>query len=184
MIKILIDVCTSNEVARGNKTISINILGEIVIITGVNFKPYLETVMKLLFSAAQMGLNISPDADEDIVEFVKNLRYELIQTFTCIVLTFNEGNYQFLTPFIQNMFAFLKSCAEDKNNQTIEILKSILNIILDLFGIYGDEFKQLCDENFIGNFITIIQEYNKNKKSDPDIEQNIDILKSYYIKKN
>ena len=31
MIKILIDVCTSNEVARGNKTISINILGEIVI---------------------------------------------------------------------------------------------------------------------------------------------------------
>ena len=185
MIKILIDVCTSNEVARGNKTIAINILGELVLFTGVNFKPYLETVMKLLFSAAQMGVNISPDADEDIVEFVKSLRFELIQTFTCIELTFNEkGNHQFLTPFIQDMFAFLKSCVDDKNIQTIDILKSISNLIIDLFGIYGEEFKQLCDENFMGAFIKLIQEYNKKNKSDPDIEQNVDILKSYYIKKN
>ena len=90
MIKILIDVCTSNEVARSNKTIAINIIGELVLFNGVNFKPYLESVMKLLFSAAQMGVNIKPDADEDIIEFVKNLRYELIQTFTCIELTFND----------------------------------------------------------------------------------------------
>ena len=67
MIKILLDVCTSNEVARGNKTIAINIIGELVLFTSVNFKPYLETVMKLLFSAAQMGVNIPQDADEDIV---------------------------------------------------------------------------------------------------------------------
>ena len=185
MIKILIDVCTSNEVARGNKTIAINILGVLVLFTGENFKPYLETVMKLLFSAAQMGVNISPDADEDIVEFVKSLRYELIQTFTCIELTFNEkGANQFLTPFIQDMVAFLKSCVDDRNIQTIEILKSILSLIIDLFGIYGEEFKQLCDENFIGVFIKLIQEYNKKNKIDPDIEQNIDILKSYYINKN
>ena len=68
MIKILLDVCTSNEVARGNKTIAINIIGELVLFTSVNFKPYLETVMKLLFSAAQMGVNIPQDADEDIVD--------------------------------------------------------------------------------------------------------------------
>ena len=186
MIKILIDVCTSNEVARGNKIIAINILGELVLITGNNFKPYLEMVMKLLFSAAQMGINIPADADEDIIDFVKNLRYELIQTFTCFELTFNEpSNKQFLTPFIQDMFAFIKSCVDDTNIQTIEILKSILNLIIDLFGIYGGEFKQLCNENFVEGFIKLIQEYNnKNNKSDPDIEQNVDILKSYYIKKN
>ena len=186
MIKILIDVCTSNEVARANKIIAINILGELVIFSGVNFKPYLETVMKLLFSAAQMGLNIGADADEDIVEFVRNLRYELIQTFTCIELTFNDNeNSKYLTPFIQNMFEFLKSCVDDTNIQNIEILKSILNIIIDLFGIYGEQFKQLCNEIFVADFIRKIQEYNKNKKiRDPDVEQNIDILKSYYINKN
>ena len=185
MIKILIEVCTSNEVARGNKIIAINILGELVLITGNNFQPYFETVMKLLFSAAQMGINIPPDADEDIIEFVKKLRYELIQAFTCFELTFNEdSNKQFLTPFIQDMFAFIKSCVDDTNIQTIDILKSILNLIIDLFGIYGGELKQLCDENFVNVFIKLIQEYNNKNKPDPDIEQNVDILKSYYIKKN
>ena len=186
MIKILIDVCTSNEVSRNNKTIAINIIGELVLFTGVNFKTYLEDVMKLLFSAAQMGLNIGADADEDIVDFVKTLRYELIQTFTCIELTFNENdNSKYLNPFIQNIFTFLKSCVEDINIQTLDILKSILNLIIDLFGIYGVQFKQLCDENFVAGFVKIIQEYCKNKgRIDPDIEQNIDILKSYYINKS
>ena len=56
---------------------------------------------------------------------------------------------------------------------------------MDLFGIYGEQFKQLCDENFVANFIKLIQEYSKKRaKSDPDIEQNIDILKSYYVNRN
>ena len=186
MIKILIDVCTSNEVSRNNKTIAIRLLGELVLFSGVNFKNYLEDVMKLLFSAAQMGLNISTDADEDIVEFVKQLRFELIQTFTCIELTFNDNeNNKYITQYIQNIFAFLKSCVEDINIQTLDILKSILNLIIDLFGIYGEQFKQLCNENFVAGFIKIIQEHIKKAgKIDPDIEQNIDILKSYYINKN
>jgi importin subunit beta-1 len=187
MINILLEVCTSNEVARGNKTISINILGELVLITEDSFKPYLEKVMKLLFSAAQMGVNIPPDADEDIVEFVKELRYELIQTFTCFELAFGEkeSNKPYLTPFIQDMVNFIKSCVNDTNIQTLEILKSISNLLIDLFGMYGEQFKSLCDQNFMSAFINLIQAYNKKKdKSDIDIEQNIDILKSFYNKTN
>ena len=185
MVALLIEVCTSDEVARANKTIAISIIGHLALFTGENFKPYLEKVMQLLFSAAKMGINIPPDADEDIVEFVKALRYELIQTFTCIELSFNEKpNQQYLTPFIQDMVAFIKSCVQDTNIQTIDILKSILSLILDLFGIYGQEFKQICDETFISAFIKIVLEYNKKYKNDPEIEQNVDILKSYYIQKN
>ena len=185
MVALLIEVCTSDEVSRANKTIAISIIGHLALFTGENFKPYLEKVMQLLFSAAKMGINIPPDADEDIVEFVKALRYELIQTFTCIELSFNEKpNQQYLTPFIQDMVAFIKSCVQDTNIQTIDILKSILSLILDLFGIYGQEFKQICDETFISAFIKIVLEYNKKYKNDPEIEQNVDILKSYYIKKN
>ena len=184
MIKILIDVCTSTEVVRTNKTIAINIIGELVLIEEINFRPYLETVMELLFSAAQMGVNIPSDADDDIIEFVKILRYELIQTFTCIELTFNEKETShLLNPFIPNMFGFLKSCVDDTKIQTFEILKSISNLIIDLFKQYGEQFKQLCDENFMAGFIKLIEEYNKkNSKYDPELEQNIDML-NYYIKK-
>ena len=45
MVKILIDVCTSTEVVRTNKTIAINIIEELVLIEEIKFRPYLETVM-------------------------------------------------------------------------------------------------------------------------------------------
>ena len=48
--------------------------------------------------------------------------------------------------------------------------------------MYGNQFKQLCDQNFATSFISLIQKYiEKSKKSDPDLEQNVDIFKSYYI---
>ena len=76
------------------------------------------------------------------------------------------------------MFAFLTSCVKDTNIQTIEILKSILNLIIDLFGIYRGQFKELCNQNFVVDFIKILQDSYKNKeKIEPEIEQNIDILK-------
>ena len=183
MIKTLIEVCSSNDVTRQNKTIAISIIGHIVLFDGNNFSPYLETIMKLLFSAAKLGFNLGNNLDEDLIEFVKSLRYELIQTFTCIELTFNNVN-TILTPFIKDIFEFLKSCINDTKIQNIEILKSILKLILDLFGIYGQQFKELCDENFTNIFIKLIQEYFINKKMDSDIEQDILILKSYVFRKN
>ena len=184
MINLLMEVCTSNDVVRANKTIAINLLGEIVLFTGVEFKPYLEKVMALLFSAAKMGIGETGEEDEDIIDFIKNLRYELIQTFTCIVLTFNDNeNNKELTKYIPSLFTFLESCVKDIKIQNIQILKSILNLFIDLFSIYQDEFKKLCSEGFVTGFIRLIDTYNqKSSQSDPDIEQSVDILKSYYRK--
>lgn len=181
MIKILIDVCTSNEVARANKCIAITCLGEIALSIGTEFQPYLEVVMKLLFSAAQMGVDIPEGTDEDVIEFVKSLRYELVQTFTCIELTFND-NKDLLLPYIRNIYEFLKFCVFDKNIQRFDILKSILGLIIDLFDLYGTDFKQLCDGNFASKLIELIESYNrtKNGSSDPEVEQNIDLLKTRF----
>ena len=76
--------------------------------TRENFKTYLEKVMQLLFSEVKMGVNILLYEDDDIVGFVKALRYELIQTFTCIELLFNDKPcQQYLTPFILDKVAFI-----------------------------------------------------------------------------
>ena len=184
IIKTLIDVCISNEVARPNKTIAINIIGNVALFEGTNFSRYLDTVMKLLFSAAQLGFNLGNNIDEDLVEFVKSLRYELIQTFTSIELTFNNNENNILDPYITDIFEFIKSCVSDTKIQNLEILKSILALLVDLFGIYGGKLKELCNENFTAAFIKLIQGYFTNDKIDSDIESNIDLLKSYFIPKN
>ena len=84
VIKTLIEICTSSDVSRGNKTIAITCLGEIAMVIEGEFEKYLSSVMSLLFSACEMGTNIGDDVDEDTIEFVKELRFEIIQTFTCI----------------------------------------------------------------------------------------------------
>ena len=175
MIKILIDVCTSNDVSRNNKCIAISCIGELILFMGNDFEQYLEMVMKLLFSAAQMGVNIPNDSDEDIIEFVKNLRYELIRTFTCIELTVNE---KLLLKYVRDIVEFLKSCVND-NIQRLDILKSTLELIIDFFNLYGQNFKELCDKNFAEKLVSLIQSFNIKK--DTDIEQNIDLLKKYFI---
>ena len=188
IIETLIEVCVSNEVARPNKTIAINIIGNVALFEGTNFSLYLENVMKLLFSAAQLGFNLGNDIDEELIDFVKTLRYELIQTFTSIELTFNNNESSsetnILTPFIKDIFAFIKSCVSDTKIQDIQILTSILSLLLDLFGMYGAQFKELCNENFTAAFIKLIEGYYTNTKIDSEVEANIDLLKSYFINKN
>ena len=184
IISTLIDVCVSNEVEKKNKTIAISIIGYVAMFEGTNFSIFIDPVMKLLFSAAQMGFNLGYNIDEELIEFVKTLRFQIIQTFTCLEMTFNNKENNILNSYMKDIFEFLKSCINDTKIQNLEILKSILSLINDLFGIYGSQFKELCDENFAAGFIKLIQGYFTNKQMDPDIEQNIEILKMFFIQNN
>ena len=184
IISTLIDVCVSNEVEKKNKTIAISIIGYVAMFEGTNFSIYVDPVMKLLFSAAQMGFNLGYNIDEELIEFVKTLRFQIIQTFTCLEMTFNNKENNILNSYMKDIFEFLKSCINDTKIQNLEILKSILSLINDLFGIYGSQFKELCNENFAAGFIKLIQGYFTNKQMDPDIEQNIEILKMFFIQSN
>ena len=184
IIQTLIDVCVSNEVEKKNKTVAISIIGYVAMFEGTNFSIYLAPVMELLFSAAKMGFNLGYNIDEDLIEFVKTLRFQIIQTFTCLEMTFNNKENNILTPYMKDIFEFLKSCINDTKIQNLEILKSILSLINDLFGIYGAQLKELCNENFAAGFIKLIQGYFTNKQMDPDIEQNIEILKMFFIQNN
>ena len=184
IISTLIDVCVSNEVEKKNKTIAISIIGYVAMFEGTNFSIYIDPVMKLLFSAAQMGFNLGYNIDEELIEFVKTLRFQIIQTFTCLEMTFNNKENNILNSYMKDIFEFLKSCINDTKIQNLEILKSILSLINDLFGIYGAQFKELCNENFAAGFIKLMQGYFTNKQMDPDIEQNIEILKMFFIQNN
>ena len=166
IIKTLIEVCTSNDVKRINKTIAISCLGEIAFNIGLKFSTYLNTVMQLLFSACEMGINISENDDEETIEFIKNLRYEIIMTFTCIEFSV-EDKTELLNPFIPNIFTFFKTIVNDKVCMNDKILISMLSFVVDIVNIYGDDIKQVCDEIFISNLITNIKSY---KRTDYDCE--------------
>ena len=159
VIKTLIEICTSSDVSRGNKTIAITCLGEIAMVIEGEFEKYLSSVMSLLFSACEMGTNIGDDVDEDTIEFVKELRFEIIQTFTCIQFAMYEKKTLF-APFIPTIFAFFKKIVNDDKCQRHDILKSMSSFVIDTITSFGKEMKAVCDENFASTLITKLKAYN------------------------
>ena len=155
----MIDVCTSNDVSRNNKTIAITCLGEIALTIGIDFSKYLKPVMDLLFSACQLGVEIKEDEDEDTIEFVKDLNYELIQTFTCIEFSL-ETNTELLVPYVPNIFTYFKAILQNKICQRADILKTMLSFLIDMVNIYKKEIKSLIDQQFASTLITSLKQYN------------------------
>ena len=66
-----------------------------------------------------MGININTD-NEETIDFVKDLKYELIKTFTFIEFVLDEDN-KLLVPFVPKIFIFFKAIVNDKFCQRAEI---------------------------------------------------------------
>ncbi len=177
ILKVLIEVCTSNEVSRFNKTIAITCIGEVSMVIGMKFQYFLNDIMELLFSACQMGININTD-DEDTIDFVKDLRYELIQTFTCIEFALDENN-KLLVPFVPKIFIFFKEIVNDKVCQRAEILKCMLSFVCDMIKTYGNDMKVICDQQFASDLLNNLKKYEINQYK-AEINEQEEILKLLY----
>lgn len=114
-IPLLIDVCASQDVSRSNKTIAITAIGEIALHIGEHFVASLTPVMNMLFAAAQLAVsNVEEEEDEETEEFLKDLRHELIQCFTCISFAMDDaGKSNLFAPFVPHIFAFFKTISGD-----------------------------------------------------------------------
>lgn len=177
ILKVLIEVCTSNDVNRFNKTIAITCIGEVSMVIGMKFQLFLNDIMELLFSACQMGININTD-DEDTIDFVKELRYELIQTFTCIEFALEENN-KLLVPFVPKIFIFFKQIVNDKMCQRAEILKSMLSFVCDMIKTYGNDMKVICEQQFASDLLNNLKSYQINQYK-AEINEQEEILKMLY----
>ena len=181
IILILIEVCTSNEVSRENKTISISCIGEIAINIGIKFEEYLNIVFQLLFSACETTINNNNiDNDEDTIEFIINLRYELIMTFNCIVFSVEEKT-NLLNPYINNMFKFFKAIVNDDIFMAPKILKNMISLVVDLVNIYGNEIIEVCDENFASNLIVNLKKFHISNYEN-ELIQYENFFKKLYLK--
>ena len=178
ILPVLVEVCTSNVVVRTEKTIAISCLGEFALVAWDKLFPGLKELMGLLMSAAKMGINVPIDADDDYVDFVKDLRYELIQTFICFEIGLGE-NYKEFIPYVPDIFSFFKLIVSDNKCLRPQTLKSMLSFICDMINSYGKEILQICNKEFAEQLFKSLSEFHLLEK-DIEVEQNIELLKSLY----
>ena len=77
---------------------------------------------------------------------------------------------------------FVDDCVGPHVEEAIKHMKADEVLLLENLRFYKEESKG--DENFAAGFIKLIQGYFTNKQMDPDIEQNIEILKMFFIQNN
>lgn len=181
IVKTLIDVCTSSDVSRNNKTIAITCLGEIALTMELRFEPFLSSVMELLFSACKMGIEATQndDNDEDTIEFVKCLRFELVQAFTCIQFAM-DSKKEVLLNYIPHIFEFFKLIVKDTKCERADILKAVLSFIVDTVSLFGKDVKQLCNQEFISELITKLKAF-KVPAYEMEIIENEQVLSKLFI---
>ena len=117
-IPVLIEILTHEDVSRNNKTIAITTLGEICFNITEHFLKYIDSVMEVLFSAAAMATTL-PDADDDeTAEYLDDLRFNLMEAFTCIGFGLEEcGKKELFARYVPHIFEFFKTILGDSYTQ-------------------------------------------------------------------
>ena len=76
--------------------------------------------MTVFFSAATMATSLADQDDEDTEDYLKELRYELIEAFTCISFGLDEcGKKDLFAKFVPHIFSFFNTISGDGYSQRL-----------------------------------------------------------------
>ncbi len=119
-IPVLLEILTHEDVSRTNKTIAITTLGEICMNINEAFLKYLDPVMQVFFSAAGLAAQTADLDDEDSEEYLKDLRFELIEAFTCISFGLDDcGKKDLFAKYVRDIFAFFSTILGENYSQRL-----------------------------------------------------------------
>lgn len=129
-IPVLLEILTNENASRYCKLVAITTIGEICLAINEHSLKYLDTIMKLFLSAANMATTVADQDDEDTIDYLKDLRFELIEAFTFISFSLDDCNKKNLfVPYVPQIFGFFKIIAEDVYPQRAVSLHDDLNIL-------------------------------------------------------
>jgi hypothetical protein len=117
-IPALLSILTNDNVSRYCKTVAITTIGEICLAVNEHFLKYFEMIMNLFISAASLAATHADSEDEDTEEYLKDLRFELIEAFTFISFGLDDcGKKELFIPYVPKIFDFFKVIIEESYQQ-------------------------------------------------------------------
>lgn len=162
-IPLLQTILKEQDLKKEVKLNVIVLLGEIAFNIKKGFVPYLDSTMQILFGACGLALTTSND-DSDLEEYLQNLRYSLVETFTLIFMGLDDcGEFNQFKTYVANIFVFFKTLVSSQYVLQLDNYYGILGFIMDMFHAFGKEMKDLIDNQVILNLLNILKE-SKNLK--------------------
>mmetsp|Transcript_21633 Transcript_21633/g.30313 ORF Transcript_21633/g.30313 Transcript_21633/m.30313 type:complete len:878 (+) Transcript_21633:104-2737(+) len=103
--------------------------GDIALAIGAGFEPYLDVCLEMLFQASQTTV---PDDDEELIEYVNQLREGILEAYTGIVQGIEGDNCkQKFMGSLAKIMTFLEALSKDENRDH-EVLSKASGLVGDI----------------------------------------------------
>merc|ERR1712071_671195 len=96
---------------RSVKPPLLSCFGDIALAIGAAFEPYVQVALMMLMQASQTR---APDDDEELIDYVNQLREGILEAYTGIFQGLKDGNrVEILIPYVDAITGFLELIATD-----------------------------------------------------------------------
>jgi importin subunit beta-1 len=139
IVRYLFTDVESNTVSRMVKPSILAVFGEIALVIGAAFEPYLPVVMQLLQQAATLGSGTRDQTGFEMLDYIDSLNEGILEAYSGIILGLKGAGKgtllivfikvaSSLIPYMQMLFGFLALLHSDPDKSE-DTLKSMVGII-------------------------------------------------------
>ena len=157
-------ILNEEEIKKEIKLNVISLVGKICFRITKHFIPYFKSNMNILLLACDIGVLFS-EGDFDFEDYLQNLRYTLVSTFTLFFYGLDEcGQAAEIEPYISQILTFFSTLIKnDAYDLKAELLKGMLGFIMDMIATIGRNIKKVIDPIVLQKLLFKIKETKQEK---------------------
>mmetsp|Transcript_6215 Transcript_6215/g.9298 ORF Transcript_6215/g.9298 Transcript_6215/m.9298 type:complete len:858 (-) Transcript_6215:252-2825(-) len=112
-------------------------LGDIALAVGGNFDKYLDVTVNMLLQAQNVCASLSPDEDDDTIDYINQLRQSILEAYSGIIQGLNDASKAgLLIPYIPGIVHFLEALAACQSKDE-SVLKHAVGVVGDFIHAIG-----------------------------------------------
>jgi len=137
---------------RSVKPSVLSCFGDIALALGAQYEPYLQVSVMMLMQASQTSV---PEDDEDLMDYVNQLREGVLEAYTGIIQGLKDGNkVEIIAPYIVAIMNFLEVCLVDENKD-YQVLGKAAGLLGDIASAFGPSLKEHLVKPFVQSLLTV-----------------------------
>mmetsp|Transcript_27632 Transcript_27632/g.40920 ORF Transcript_27632/g.40920 Transcript_27632/m.40920 type:complete len:867 (-) Transcript_27632:353-2953(-) len=143
----LVESLQNQAIHRSVKPPVLSSFGDIAMALEGQFEPYLQVSMMMLMQASRTKM--PDDDDEEIIDFINQLREGVLEAFTGIIQGMNDGGrIDLITVFVEPIMQFLQVLSAEENKD-YEVLSKAAGLLGDIASALGPTVKDQLAHPFV-----------------------------------
>lgn len=142
----LVKSLQNQDLHRSVKPPVLSCFGDIALAIGADFEPYLQISMMMLMQASATPI---PDDDDELYEFVVQLRESVLEAYTGILQGLCDGGkVDLMSQYISAIMSFVESISLE-DNKDVNVLGKAVGLLGDIANLLGQSAKPFLSKPFV-----------------------------------